>query len=278
MGFQGGAFADCPVPTADEGTQGLRRLGDAISESDFAGVVQNEFAANPNCDEKKITADIRKAYQTKVKPIFQKKCFDCHNSRENPPWYSGWGVGGSWDLNPIVNDMVDGQDSLQLVMDYPFMTKNNSVKQPALIRAIRSVAKDKSMPPTKYTAIHWGSKLTEEDQGVIKDWADKSLEEMACLETPPASPKAQSPAARAKTVFENKCVACHNKPNKYFGVATDLAHIATTKYIDKASPANSTIYQEISDGNPPDMPPDTPLTQPEKDAILDWIKNGAAAE
>jgi uncharacterized membrane protein len=95
------------------------------------------------------------------------------------------------------------------------------------------------------------------------------------------SPDPSELAMAARAAFADKCIQCHgpelSHPKSGFGFVTDLSRLAATpEYIVPGQPDKSRLWKEIDDG---DMPPDNakagPLTDPQRAAILDWIKAGA---
>jgi hypothetical protein len=43
---------------------------------------------HPSSDEVTSLEKINQQYLNDIKPVFQKKCFDCHSSQTRMPWYS----------------------------------------------------------------------------------------------------------------------------------------------------------------------------------------------
>jgi cytochrome c5 len=266
-----------------------------ILASRFAGRVPHEFktpatSSEKNaCDEGAITNDIRKSYQAEIKPIFETKCFDCHDSKKPEPLYAFDGIGGR--LNKVQDDIDDGLAAIDFVADYPFCVSPKGgkqciapqVKQPALISAIKSEAQLGAMPLKSFTWIHHGTALTDTEKKSIASWSDESLGKLGCLEKAEAAEgtaqnATKGPAAKVKQLFNRKCLVCHSNPAKDFGVATDLKHLSTTAYIDRTHPEQSKLYQQILSTSKMQMPPGSPLSKDETDQILNWIKAGAPAE
>lgn len=99
-----------------------------------------------------------------------------------------------------------------------------------------------------------------------------------------ASARAQDDAAlaaEALAAFEAKCTQCHGpqleRPKGRFGFVTDLTRLAADPdFIVPGQPQDSYLWTQIADGQmPPAKARNGPLTTPQRDAILAWIKAGA---
>ena len=112
--------------------------------------------------------EINKAYEAEVKPIFQKKCFDCHSQNPKLPWYSGFP--GAKKL--ISSDIQEAKKHLDMTGGFPF--KGHGTPEEDL-QAIKDTVVKKTMPPQRYKIIHWGSSLTSFEVTKVKEWADQSL-------------------------------------------------------------------------------------------------------
>lgn len=110
---------------------------------------------------------INELYKEKVKPIFQKKCFDCHSQSTNYPWY--YNIPGAKQL--IDGDTKEAKEHLDFSNDFPF--GGHGVPSEDL-DAIQDVAKDNSMPPFRYWILHRDSGLSEEERRIILEWVEKS--------------------------------------------------------------------------------------------------------
>jgi mono/diheme cytochrome c family protein len=288
--------APCPSDTADlkhqvgVAPEPVKALIKPILASHFAGQAPDEYAAHPKsdvpntCDETKIRDEIRKTYQTQVKAIFSNKCFDCHNSLQKPPIDAFDGLGGR--LNVVEDHIADGQKAMDMVADYPFMSTVRGqqpapslVKQSVLIEGIGKSVENGTMPLPMYTDFHRSKVLTDDEKKTIENWSKDSLAKMACLENAENNSAAsKTPAGKVKQLFEQKCVLCHSDPSAMIGVATDLKHLSTSRFIDRANPEQSLLYQQVLSTSKMQMPPGSPLTQDQISEILTWIKSGAPAQ
>lgn len=114
---------------------------------------------------------INKEYIKNIKPIFQKKCFDCHSNQTNYPWY--------FKL-PLISDLIkkdikEAKEHLDFSNDFPFISHGTPKKD---LISILDVARKKSMPPLRYAIVHRNSKITDEDITKIKKWIENSLEKL----------------------------------------------------------------------------------------------------
>jgi len=110
---------------------------------------------------------INQLYKEKTKPIFQKKCFDCHSQNTNYPWY--YNIPGAKHL--IDSDTKEAKEHLDFSNDFPF--GGHGVPSEDL-DAIRDIAKDNSMPPFRYWILHRDSRLSEEERRIILEWVETS--------------------------------------------------------------------------------------------------------
>lgn len=107
---------------------------------------------------------INRRYVEHVKPIFVEKCGDCHSSRIHYPWY--YPVPGVRQL--IDRDHREAMKHLDFSSDFPF-GGHGSPKED--LRAIQESLRKDSMPPFRYRALHWKSKLTAEEKRIVTEWA-----------------------------------------------------------------------------------------------------------
>lgn len=106
---------------------------------------------------------INAGYLERVKPIFQKKCFDCHSDQTHYPWYAN---------SPLVKGMIqadiqEARKHLDFSHDFPF--QGHGAPKEDLEEVLESVTTG-DMPPLKYRLLHWRSKVTQEEIQVIRDW------------------------------------------------------------------------------------------------------------
>jgi hypothetical protein len=117
--------------------------------------------------DEKTLAEINEAYVQAVKPIFQKKCFDCHSHTVHYPWYySIPGVRGMID-----RDIAEGREHLDFSHDFPFGGHGSPTED---LDAIKETLSEGDMPPLRYQLMHRESGLTAQEKKTILDWIERS--------------------------------------------------------------------------------------------------------
>ena len=114
---------------------------------------------------------INEMYISDVKPIFEKKCFDCHGSKNSFPWYRN--IPGVKHL--IDNDIRESKKHLDMSSDFPF--KSHATPLEDLDAIQRSIDKDE-MPPFRYRLMHSESALTESEKEKVYLWVKLGKEEL----------------------------------------------------------------------------------------------------
>jgi len=106
-------------------------------------------------------------YVKDVRPIFRKKCFDCHATAERLPWYSN--IPGPKQL--IQRDMREAKKHMDMRKDFPFLGHGTPLED---FDALEQILKDGSMPPLRFRIMHRGSALSREEKEVILNWINAS--------------------------------------------------------------------------------------------------------
>lgn len=106
-------------------------------------------------------------YVEDVKPIFRKKCFDCHATAARLPWYSK--IPGPKQL--IQRDMREAKKHMDMRSDFPFAGHGTPLED---FDALEQILKDGSMPPLRYRIMHQGSALSAEEKEAILNWINAS--------------------------------------------------------------------------------------------------------
>lgn len=115
-----------------------------------------------------ISQEIKEGYSKAVAPIMQAKCFNCHSSQTNYPWYYKVPV-----VSRIMESHIkEARSHIDMTAGYPF--KSHGTPKGDLKALIKVVEKDE-MPPWYYTPFHEDSKLTKEEKATILKWARSSL-------------------------------------------------------------------------------------------------------
>jgi len=113
--------------------------------------------------EKTTAEAINKKYLNDVKPIFEKKCFDCHTSQTRFPWYSK--IPGIKQL--IQTDIKEAKEHLDMEPDFPFKSHASPLED---LDAIKKSIFKNEMPPLRYRMMHSGSGLTPEEKETVYKW------------------------------------------------------------------------------------------------------------
>jgi cytochrome c len=89
-------------------------------------------------------------------------------------------------------------------MDLSRWSSYSPEEQETLRSKIAQEAKNKSMPPPQYMAIHWNTRLIQRDIRILTAWAADHPVAAAVSETP-----IPGDAGRGRLVFEKRCTGCH---------------------------------------------------------------------
>lgn len=114
---------------------------------------------------------INEKYVEKIKPIFQRSCFDCHSSQTRYPWY--YRFPGTKEL--IDADIAEAKKHIDMDRDFPFEGHGTPSED---LEAIQATVRENTMPPWRYKILHWGSGLTEEEKQVILQWIEESRDKL----------------------------------------------------------------------------------------------------
>jgi hypothetical protein len=117
---------------------------------------------------KKTLEEIDQDYQSNVKPLIIRACYNCHSSQTNFPWY--------YDL-PIIKGQIDkdikeAKKHLDFGDKFPFISHAAPKKD---LTALRKTIVEGTMPPFKYKIMHFESWLSDTEKKSIISWIDRSL-------------------------------------------------------------------------------------------------------
>lgn len=106
---------------------------------------------------------------SKVSDIVVEKCMACHSRGYDLPFYAMIpGIKGI-----IEKDYKDGLRAMDLNLELVEAAKDKPIGEATLAK-MEWVIQNDTMPPAKFTAIHWGSKLPPADKIAILDWVKTS--------------------------------------------------------------------------------------------------------
>ncbi len=119
-----------------------------------------------------LKSDVYKTINTQylkvIKPIFQKKCFDCHGKIEKYPWY--YAVPG---VKQMINyDIREAKKHIDMSTNFPFISHESPLQD---LQSLKKVAIENDMPPFRYLLGHWDAKLTESEKQLLIRWSDESI-------------------------------------------------------------------------------------------------------
>lgn len=111
---------------------------------------------------------INRQYLDQIKPIFEKKCFDCHAVATTLPWY--YAIPGIRQL--IDHDIKEAKEHMDMRKDFPFLSHETPLKD---LQSLRGIGLEGGMPPLRYILGHWESRLTSDEKKMIIQWTEKSI-------------------------------------------------------------------------------------------------------
>lgn len=100
-----------------------------------------------------------------VSEVVRDKCMACHSRDYDLPFYAK--VPGIRQM--IEKDFRDGLRAMDLNVELVDAAKDAPVGE-ATIAKMEWVVLNETMPPAKFTAVHWGSRLNAEDRKAIMEW------------------------------------------------------------------------------------------------------------
>ena len=118
-----------------------------------------------------VLKQINLEYLKKVKPIFQRSCFNCHSDKTKYPWY--YKLPGARQL--IDKDIKNALSHLDLSSDFPF--GGHGLPKEDLLEIKSSIDKG-NMPLWYYKILHPESDLDKNDKKTLFIWIEKSLKRL----------------------------------------------------------------------------------------------------
>lgn len=100
-------------------------------------------------------------------------CLECHAANAPVPFYGKLPV-----IGPVVQaDMVEGTRYLDLTAMVDALENGRPVSEVDLAK-VENTALSGSMPPAKYTTVHWGTGLNDDEKAVIISWAKSTRKQL----------------------------------------------------------------------------------------------------
>jgi hypothetical protein len=108
----------------------------------------------------------------KIKPAFERSCYDCHSDQTHYPWYHSL---------PIIKGLIDsdikaGRHHVDFSKGFPFAGKGT---QAEMLTDIRNEIAEGEMPIMAYRLMHWGRLIEPPLQDTVLAWIDSSLARLA---------------------------------------------------------------------------------------------------
>lgn len=133
------------------------------------GMLALGMVAIGQAETQKVPTEAANAKFTKVAQLMEDKCMACHTKDFELPFYAKIpGIKGI-----IEQDYNDGLRAFDLNAELLGRPVAAPVSEPALAK-MEWVVLNNTMPPAKFTAVHWGSRLSREDEDSILDWVKTS--------------------------------------------------------------------------------------------------------
>lgn len=106
--------------------------------------------------------------------IFQRSCYDCHSNNTNYPFYTYIQPVG-WLMNYHIQN---GKKELNFDEFWSYTQRRQGNK----LKAIMYQIKDNQMPISSYTLMHRNAKLSNEEKGIIMNWASNIKDSISNLD------------------------------------------------------------------------------------------------
>lgn len=210
-----------------------------------------------------IVSEAKESFET-IRPIIERKCFDCHDSNTKLPLYARALPG----INPLAKHQRDGIAALDFSDAFP-LKASGTPTQVSLLKAIKHAVQDRTMPIKMYTTVYRSKKISEEDQIEILNWIDPLIEKIEDYQERFENKQELT----AQSILENKCFRCHANgvAKGGFGDLENKEKLLKSKFINHSDPEGSEFYKIVEDGR---MPPSkrNSLTQDELILVREWLK------
>jgi hypothetical protein len=139
-------------------------------KSEKSNVEDSEMSATQQAENnsQKTINQINISYQKKVKPIFKKKCFDCHGTITDFPWY--YNIPGIKQL--MDHDIAEAKEHMDMTNDFPFGGHGSPVSD---LNSLRESIVNGTMPILMYRLTHPDSKINQTEQKIVFEWIDNAI-------------------------------------------------------------------------------------------------------
>ncbi|MGE4419631.1 MAG: heme-binding domain-containing protein [Sulfurimonas sp.] len=137
-------------------------------EDNSANALKKEVHVDKNLP---LYETINSSYLANIKPILEKKCFDCHSDSTKFPWY--YKIPGFKQM--IDYDIKKAKRHINMSKDFPFISHNTPLKD---LESLREVVIKNEMPPLRYVIAHWDARLTKSEREAIIKWSEESISKL----------------------------------------------------------------------------------------------------
>lgn len=104
---------------------------------------------------------------SQVATLIQNACYDCHSSNTQYPWYN--------KIQPVSWYLEKHIQNAQQQFNFNNFEKYPINKQEKILRNMKTVIENKSMPPASYRFLHPESRLSKDERQLIVNWIKRSL-------------------------------------------------------------------------------------------------------
>lgn len=119
--------------------------------------------------EKKTLTQAQMQKFSQVSEIVVDKCMACHTRDYDLPFYAK--IPGIKEI--IEKDFTDGIRAMDLRQELVDVNVDKPVGESTLAKMEWVITND-TMPPAKFTAVHWGSKVSSKDKEIILNWVKET--------------------------------------------------------------------------------------------------------
>jgi mono/diheme cytochrome c family protein len=221
---------------------------------------------------------IRQRFNQEIRPLLERSCFACHDSRSKPEGFLGYVPGvRAYERKHI----RDATRILDFKNEFPAWSPQSGAEPVFFLNQIHNVLLKGLMPPKDFKLAHRldGRLLQPREEKTILDWAEDSKRLLAEAD-------AYRPLSAGK-VFGQHCLGCHGEKTGFGGFVLREANGLFTStgsssagipFVSPGDPGNSAVYLVLrsdtakSKGLPPMPMGGDPLSDQERDVLFDWIK------
>ena len=241
----------------------LLRRQEALRQMEIA---RQEFLREKKRVMEEIITDAKNGFE-EIKPLIQKKCFDCHDSKTKLPAYGRIFP----SINPVYKHQTEGIKALDFVEGFPLKAQGNPL-QLALLKSIRNEVIDRQMPLKSYTLVYRSKRIFQEDETRILNWVDPIIARIEDYNSKYETSPESNPESDARKILEMKCFRCHaNGVSKGgFGGMEDFSKLLSSKYVDLKNPERSEIYTLSESGEMPTNKREA-LNEQELYSLREWL-------